>query len=262
VTSPSPAAPSGPARTFGGAALVPGTPLLAVQVAGAGGGPARAAVPVREAAAAAVRALVAGDPPVVVCVGGGPVTRRHHRGAWGSLGGFGVAVDAPRTRGAGPATLPTALTVGRMLLDDAGWAGDVVLQEVAPALPLHDCASVAAALLHDAPGAAWLVVGDASAARSPRAPLGHDPRAELFDAVAAKALAEADADGLFGLDPREATDLGATGLAAWQVLASAASATSETSATCAPRSRPLGELLYAEAPFGVGYLVARWSGGG
>jgi hypothetical protein len=50
---------------------------------------------------------------------------------------------------------------------------------------------------------------------------------------------------LASLDPDLARDLLATGRAAWQVLAGAVSA----------GGRAAGQVLYADAPFGVGYFV-------
>jgi hypothetical protein len=49
--------------------------------------------------------------------------------------------------------------------------------------------------------------------------------------------------------------LGASGRACWQVLAGAA-----TGAAASGDGKGLaGRLLYDEAPYGVGYLVASWS---
>jgi hypothetical protein len=63
------------------------------------------------------------------------------------------------------------------------------------------------------------------------------------------ALAAADPAGLLALDANVATELGAMGRAAWQVLAGAALAVGE------PWT---GELLYSDLPFGVAYHVAVW----
>ncbi|HEY2669943.1 MAG TPA: hypothetical protein VGJ07_06155 [Rugosimonospora sp.] len=96
------------------------------------------------------------------------------------------------------------------------------------------------------PRVALLVVGDGSAYR-PYPPSYGDPRAQLFDAVAAKALATADGGALLALDPSLAGDLMVTGRPVWQALAGAASGADWR-----------GELLYDAAPYGVGYLVAAW----
>ncbi|MGH3433115.1 MAG: hypothetical protein ACRDQB_09795, partial [Thermocrispum sp.] len=72
-----------------------------------------------------------------------------------------------------------------------------------------------------------------------------------FDAAVAAALATADADALADVDPDLATDLGATGRAAWQVAAGVLS-------DATGHGRWAGKLLYSDAPFGVGYHVATW----
>ena len=61
-----------------------------------------------------------------------------------------------------------------------------------------------------------------------------------------RALRDGDMAALASLEPGLARDLLATGRAAWQVLAGAMSA---------PRA-PAGQVLYADAPLGVGYFVA------
>ncbi|MCL9798409.1 hypothetical protein MXD58_029670, partial [Frankia sp. AgKG'84/4] len=67
-----------------------------------------------------------------------------------------------------------------------------------------------------------------------------------------------DPAGLLALDPTLATDLLAAGRASWQVLAGALLA-----ATRAGRQQPAAawtsDLLYDDAPYGVGYLVAVWT---
>jgi hypothetical protein len=93
-----------------------------------------------------------------------------------------------------------------------------------------------------------LVVGEGSARRSLKAPGYLDERAEGFDAVVSRGLATADAQGeLSTLDDELAYELMASGRAPWQVLAGAAAGS-------------LGaELLYEDAPYGVGYFVAAWT---
>jgi hypothetical protein len=95
---------------------------------------------------------------------------------------------------------------------------------------------------------ALLVMGDASACRSLKAPGYLDERAAGFDAEVARALAAADVAALEALDPALARELMASGRAPWQVLAGAAEDAGLS-----------GALLYEDAPYGVGYLVAAWS---
>jgi aromatic ring-opening dioxygenase LigB subunit len=90
-------------------------------------------------------------------------------------------------------------------------------------------------------------MGDGSARRSVAAPGYVDERAATFDATVAAALKSADVDALLALDPQLAGDLLAAGRASWQVLAGAAGP------GCT------AELLYDDAPYGVGYFVATWT---
>jgi hypothetical protein len=99
---------------------------------------------------------------------------------------------------------------------------------------------------------AMLVMGDGSACRSPQAPGHFDERAEAYDAAVGKALAAADTAALAALDPELSRDLLAAGRPAWQVLAGAAASAEQVFDS---------ELLYAEAPYGVGYFVASWTAG-
>jgi aromatic ring-opening dioxygenase LigB subunit len=94
---------------------------------------------------------------------------------------------------------------------------------------------------------ALLVMGDGTARRSVSAPGYVDERAEGFDAAVAAALKTADADALLALDPHLGDELLVAGRVAWQVLAGAAG------------NGCTGELLYDEAPYGVGYFVATWT---
>src|SRR5699024_8611139 len=113
---------------------------------------------------------------------------------------------------------------------------------------LAGCAAAASRLARTASETGLLVLGDGSNRRGARAPGGNDDRAADFDESVAGALATADVDTLRDIDPELAAELGAGGRVPWQVLA----------------SLPTGEhgwraeLLYSDAPFGVGYHVAVW----
>jgi aromatic ring-opening dioxygenase LigB subunit len=95
---------------------------------------------------------------------------------------------------------------------------------------------------------ALLVMGDASACRTLKAPGYLDERAAGFDAEIARALGAADVAALEALDAELAQELKVSGRAPWQVLAGAAEGAGLG-----------GALLYDDAPYGVGYLVAAWS---
>jgi len=238
------------------ALVVPHPPLLARELTGPG---AAAAELLRAACADGLAHLFAKASGRVLVVGGGGETRRHADDAWGSLGGFGVALEAPERPLAAPeeghagaATLPLSLTIGSLLLDRAGYRGERVLQEVATTSSPGECADLGEELVADHPDAVWLLLADGTVKRTERAPGAFDPRAAGFDAQVEAAFAAGDADALLQADPALADSLGAAGRAVWQVLAGA---------WCrALGSGPIkASVDYADAPFGVGYLVARWS---
>jgi hypothetical protein len=93
---------------------------------------------------------------------------------------------------------------------------------------------------------ALLVVADGTASRTPKAPGHFDERAEGFDASVANALAAGTPAALGGLDQALAAELLVAGLPAWQAVASLPGPWR-------------GEVTYADAPFGVGYVVATWT---
>ncbi len=228
------------------AAVLPNPPLLVPALAGAGAG---SLAPLLSACDRTVSELLAAATGSVLLIGPGRSTVRHDADAWGSLDGFGVRTGEPARHDDTQPRLPLSLTIGRWLLDRAGWNGDLEMQEVAGEASAEECAALAGQLAGRLPdGTAWLVMGEGSICRGPRSPGYDDPRAEGFDAGVAAALATADLSGLLGLDVRVAAELGAAGRPAWQVLAAAARAHPPVAA----------ELHYNEAPFGVGYFVAGW----
>lgn len=251
--APSPARRSAPSRSAPSrAALCPATPLLARELSGR-----EPVLPeLRAACAAAVRWLLEPDPGMVVVVGPGARTVSHDPAAQLPLSFFAptpTPSPAPAPAPA-PAHVPAhapdisemspAVGLGAMLLDEARWDGPRVLRSVGDSETPADCAALGAALAREHPGAALLVMGDGTAKRTPAAPGHFDSRAEGFDAGVERALREGDLGEFASLDPDLARDLMATGRPAWQVLAGAMGS-----------ARP-ADLLYADAPFGVCYLVA------
>ncbi|MFD5572409.1 class III extradiol dioxygenase subunit B-like domain-containing protein [Streptomyces cadmiisoli] len=236
------------------AAVCPCPPLLVPEVA-AGAAPELDAA--RAACTDALGLLAAARPDRLVIVGPDPTggARTHltyPEGTGGSFRGFGVPVDVrlggERTADAARA-LPLSLAVAAWLLERTGWA-DAPLEGigVGDTLPPERCAGLGKDLAARAGRVALLVVGDASACRSLKAPGYLDERAEPFDAEAARALGAADLAAVEALDPDLARQLQASGRASWQVLAGAAEGAGLK-----------GSLLYEDAPYGVGYLVAAWS---
>ena len=243
-----------------GAAVVPSPPLLARDLTGR----ATVAPELRQACASAVSRLLAGSrPDMVAVVGGGPATRswppdarlnllafgpglavsrRPRNVAASGGGGAGVLVGhpAPRTQ------LPLALGIGAGLLDEAGYAGPRALQAIDVTASPQDCLWTGARIAELASRVALLVVGDGSARCTPAAPGYFDERAAEFGARVESALRGGDMAALAAIDASLAAELMAGGRAAWQVLAGAVS----------PQRQAPGDVLYADAPFGVAYYVS------
>ncbi|MEV4973147.1 class III extradiol dioxygenase subunit B-like domain-containing protein [Streptomyces scopuliridis] len=240
------------------AAVCPSPPLLVPAVA-AGAAPELDAV--RAACADALGVLAAAGPEWLVVVGPAERDRRgeHPSGTAGSFRGFGVDLDV--VLGEGPAAaragagespgreLPASLAVAAWLLGDAHWAAAPVSGVgVGEPLDTERCLRTGQEIAARAGRVALLVMGDASACRSLKAPGYLDERAAGFDEEVARALRTADVAALKALDAELAYELKAAGRAPWQVLAGAAEGAGLG-----------GELLYEDAPYGVGYLVAAWS---
>ncbi|MFE7134636.1 class III extradiol dioxygenase subunit B-like domain-containing protein [Streptomyces sp. NPDC057638] len=231
------------------AAVCPCPPLLVPEVA-AGAAPELDAT--RAACADALAVVAAARPELLLVVGPASADGRgpHRAGARGSFRGFGVPLDVrlgtgePQDR-----PLPSSLAVGAWLLDRVRWSGAPVEglgvdERLAPERALAVGREIAAR----AERVALLVMGDGSACRTLKAPGYLDERATAFDALAARALGDADIAALAALDARLGVELKAAGRAPWQILAGAAEDVSLT-----------GSLLHDDAPYGVGYLVAAWS---
>ncbi|MEX5633195.1 hypothetical protein [Parafrankia sp. FMc2] len=276
------------------AAVCPHPPLLVPEVAGVD------PIEARDHAVSAVSRLCALGPDRIVLVGDDVRDAVYDETSTGSLAGFGVDLTIPlgepappipgaATGGAGGGCrmLPLSLTVGAWLLHEVGWAGAraargvpaTTTPQAAAALGAHLVAAAEA----DGSRLALLVMGDASARRTVRAPGSLDPRAAAHDAAVAAALAGVDTDALLALDPELARDLLAPGRASWQVLAGAVRRAT-AAAPAGEEARPVDAALvdavpvdaapagpaagwvsrvhYDDAPFGVGYLVVGWERAG
>ena len=220
-------------------AFCPCAPVLVPELAqGAAGELADVRAACDAVVATLLTAATAAARPVTV-VAPGPATLVSGTGAGWSFDGFGLrGLGQPGEPRLGPAA-----AVGAWLLDRGGWDGDRVYVEVAPetdALPRDAWLAV-----HR--GAALLVLGDASATHSARAPLAYEPDAQAYDDAVAAALADGDPERLAALDPDEGRRLGAAGAPVWHVVGRSLT------------GRYAGELLARSSPYGVGYLVARWT---
>ncbi len=226
----------GTLRRVPGVVFCPCPPVLVPAVAQ---GAAAEVADVLTACDGAVRALLAGAADVVV-VGPGPSDRVHPGSAGGTLRGFGVAVHAG---GSQDPELPLALTVGAWLLDRAGVDVPRRYVEVGPAGTGPEGTWLAGA-------GAVLVMGDGTARLDERAPGGLDPAAGPYDASVVAALASGDPASLAVLDTAEGVRMMAAGVPAWRAVGSA---------LLEVGGSWTAELLAHRTPYGVSYVVARWS---
>jgi hypothetical protein len=230
------------------AAIVPHPPLLVPELVG---NDRTRTEPIRAACVTAVRLLadVATEWIAVAADPTGPVTLPP--GARGTFAGYGVDVPVtldPTRDGPIDPVLPLPALITGWLRAQAD-ALRVRIRLVEPDLPADDCRREGAELAAGPEPIGLLVLGDGSNRHTERAPARADDRAGPFDAGVAAALAAADPAALLDLDPALAAELGATGRAAWQVLAGAAEATG------GPWT---ADVLYSDQPFGVAYHVAVW----
>jgi hypothetical protein len=242
------------------AAICPCPPLLVRELTGQ----TEVLPELRAACAAAVGFLCAAAPDVVVVAGPDEQTASWDPGDRLDLTAFapGPRGTAPGPRGGSgaPAALPLSLGIGARLLDEAGYPGPRAVHGIAALAAPDDCLRLGRQVALSAPRVALLAMGDGSARRSVSAPGYLDERATPFDAGVERAVRDADLAALAALDPALAADLMAVGRPAWQVLAAALSAVGPQDGTGAAEGLPPGplrtEVLYCDAPFGVGYLVA------
>ncbi|MER5756622.1 class III extradiol dioxygenase subunit B-like domain-containing protein [Streptomyces sp. NPDC002088] len=233
------------------AAVCPCPPLLVPEVA-AGAAPELDAA--RTACVDALSVLAAARPDRLVVVGPAEQSGRgpYPEGTQGSFRGFGVdlGVTLGRDKGApSERALPPSLAVAAWLLERTGWsAAPIEGLGVGEPLAAERCIEVGRDVAARAERVALLVMGDASACRTLKAPGYLDERAEPFDAEVARALGAADVAAIEALDAELAYELKASGRGVWQVLAGAAEGAGLS-----------GALLYEDAPYGVGYVVAAWS---
>ncbi|MFF4773536.1 class III extradiol dioxygenase subunit B-like domain-containing protein [Microtetraspora fusca] len=230
------------------AAVCPHPPLIVPELAGSA---ASELDPLRTACTEALRSLVRSRPDVIVVLGGAERSASYPADAAGTLRPWGVDVRVGR----GDPVLPLSLTVGRWLLDHAELPGTVPAvrsEAVAFDAPPDECAALGAKISRVGDRVAVLAMGDGSARLTEKSPGYLRPAAAPYDEMLADALGNARVDRLAALDPVEAAGLWVAGRAAFQTLAAASIAEGGPGGL-------RGELLYKDAPYGVGYLVARWS---
>jgi hypothetical protein len=245
------------------AAICPCPPLLARELTGQ----AEVLPELRAACADAVGFLAAAAPDVIVVAGPAEETASFDPGGRLDLAAYAPAHAGPyATGGSAAVALPLSLGIGARLLDEAGYAGPRALRGIGARAEPGDCLRAGLEIGRSAPRVALLAMGDGSARRSLAAPGYLDERAAPFDAAVERAVRDADLAALAALDPALAADLMAGGRPAWQVLAGALGAgrvddpgadDDQAAADGLPPSGRLRtEVVYCDAPFGVGYLVA------
>jgi hypothetical protein len=251
------------------AAVLPHPPLLVPELAG---GAAPELDPLRVACRQALAGVVAAAELVVV-VGDGPVWGVPERSAAGSFQPYGADVEVTLPALVGldlpglpaPARLPDlplSLAVAAHLLAGLDPPPARLFAATVPAsLGPGAAAAIGRVLAAAAPGeragtpvgpgagpgrVGLVAMGDLSACRTERAPGALRPEAASFDASVAEALRTGKPARLLDLDPALAADLLVAGRVTLQVLAGAFES--------GPAVR--GQILYDDAPYGVGYLVA------
>lgn len=224
-----------------GTAVCPHPPLLLRALTG-GQDPA---AQVRQASQEALAVLAELEPEVLVVVGGADTVGTHQ----------GTTVPERTFGGVGPhvgrsEALPLSLGIAQRLLEEGRHRVPVQMWSVAWGAGSDQITSVAEELVGRPERVGLLVMGDGSARRGPKAPGHLDERAFAFDESVRRALAEGDAEALLGLDADLADELMVAGRAAWQVMAEAVRL----------QGVPVrAEVLYADDPFGVMYLVGTWT---
>lgn len=190
-------------------------------------------------------------PDRLVLLGSGPRSREYPPSASGSLAGFGVPVEVHLAPGGDSADrLPLSLTVGAWLVNRAlGPRSGAIGVAVGPDFFESRAAGQLDGAIRERVG--LIVMGDGTARRSRAAPGYWDKRAEGFDAAVLAALAAGDSAALAALDLQLAAELLCAGAPAWVA-----------AGVLLAGVRMDAEVLYAEAPFGVQYIVAGWSARG
>ncbi len=207
------------------AAFIPSAPLLLPSL---GGGPPE----LRAACQQAISVLDAAERVVVVGAACPPGwhTGRADATPWGARGE--PAGDA----------LPLPLAIGTSLLGNRPHALLGVTGTTDPPAT--------------GPTTGLLVLADGTAMRTEKAPGHFDERAEGFDLAVERAIRVGDLAALQALDVELAAALLVHGLPGWR--ACSIMAEREVHPGGAAPNGWVGDILYAGAPFGVGYLVATW----
>ena len=242
------------------AAVLPHPPLLVPELAGAA---APELTPLRAACQEAL-ATVTAAADLTIVIGDGPVWGVPAPAAPGSFHPYGaeVSVALPalvdlELPGLPPPAeltgLPLSLAVAAHLLDGLDRPPRQLFAASVPrSLGPRAAAAIGHALGATAPFG-LVVMADLSACRTERAPGALRPEAAGFDARVGDAFRTGTPHHLLTLDPAQCTDLLVAGRVSLQVLAGAFERTP-------PEHGLHGRVLYEDAPYGVGYLIAVLTG--
>jgi hypothetical protein len=146
-----------------------------------------------------------------------------------------LAARVPQSNAARGVTEPLGHRVARQLLAGAAFESHVAVPDaVGDILGITEPATL-------------IVMADGSARRGEKAPGHVHPEAIDFDDAVEAALRAGDAEALAGLDPEVGAELWCEGVPGFRLLGALA------------RGRVVAaELIYADAPYGVAWWVARW----
>jgi hypothetical protein len=163
----------------------------------------------------------------------------------GSLAPAQAAPGGPRAAvpagAGGSGAIDPAGPSGSDAADPAGAEGSIAAAPAGGGGPMHGGAGA----VPQRP-VGLVVMGDLSACRTERAPGGFRPEAAAFDGSVVEAIRNGRPERLLDLDPALAAELLVAGRVPLQVLAGALED--------GPAMH--GQVLYEDAPYGVGYLVA------
>ena len=181
-----------------------------------------------------------------------------------SFGSFGrdVMVPALVEGGQTDRDLPTPLMVARYLAshDVAAHPGHADLWASARWITTSGAEATALGeqLREDGARIALILVADGAACHGPKAPRAEDSRASGYDEEVCAALASGQQDRLARLDVDLGRELGATGPQVWPVLLAASGGDGTGERHRVGADGWVGEVLWAGAPYGVGWAVAAW----
>ena len=249
------------------AAVLPHPPLLVPELAGAA---APELAPLRAACQEALATVVAAA-DLTILIGDGPVWAVPAPGAPGSFHPYGAGVevalpalvdlDLPGLPPPAQLTdLPLSLAVAAHLLDGLDPPpGRLFAATVPRSLGPRAAARIGGVLASTGP-VGLVVMADLSACRTEQAPGAFHPEAAGFDAQVGDAFRGGTPQDLLTLDPAQSAGLLVAGRVPLQVLAGAFAATAAAPGEPRDAARLRGRVLYEDAPYGVGYLVALLAG--